>query len=229
MELPWEMKLLWQFVCDKCDNAGVWEVNPRLTDIYLGTKIDWQYALNVFEGRVRTLPDGKWYLTKFIAFQYPGGLSEESAPHKQVMRLLGEHGIDYLPYLKSKLPSRVEDRLRSSHKDKDTDSLSSVWKGDARGKPSTVPPTADRNGFVESLDNQRLDTHESAVKEWIGLTKKLGITDWQTAIDCVAWLVDKARGNDIQVRFRKHIPDGYGDEWKWFHEKRPTERIAKQA
>ncbi len=227
MELPSEMKLLWLFVCDKSDNAGVWKVNQRLTDMILGTRIDWQLAINVFDGRVQVLPGGeKWYLSKFVAFQYPGGLSVESAPHRQVVALLREHGIDPSPFLKENLPSRVVGRLPSSHKDKDKDSPSSVCRGDARGEPSTAAPCHDRDTFVDSLDSQRLDTHESAVKEWIGFTKKLGITDWPTATDCVRWVVDKARGNDIQVRFRKHIPDGYGDDWKWSHEKRPTERIA---
>jgi len=93
-ELNDQMKLLWLYLCDKCDNAGVWVVNPKLAEFQLGFRIDWQLAINVFEGRVEILPGGrKWHLTKFVSFQQPGGLSDKKNAHRQILRLLSIHGL----------------------------------------------------------------------------------------------------------------------------------------
>jgi hypothetical protein len=235
MELPLEMKALWQFVCDKCDNAGVWDPNKRLAEMLIGTSIDWKLAVNVFEGRVNILPNGKWFLTKFIRFQYPGGLSRKCSPHQQVLGLLEGYGIPAEPYLSEPLPnpyptvaSRVADRVPSTlqDKDKDTDSPSPLsLKGSAEGKQTATS----REDFVAFLGTLRCDTHESAVDEWIGWLRKLGIKDWQLACECVGECVRKARKNGFQVRYSRNLPESYGDEWKYWFEKRSTQRITKES
>jgi hypothetical protein len=109
-------KALWQYLTDNCDNAGVWVVNQREAEFHLGERVDWGVALAVFTGRVEAISPTKWHLVKFISFQYPGGLSEKSAPHRQVKRLLAHHGISL-----EKEPTCSLHGLRSSPKDKDTD------------------------------------------------------------------------------------------------------------
>lgn len=93
-ELPFDAKLAWLYLLDRCDNAGVWEPNKRLANFTLGREMDWAALEQQFvsSGRLLVLGDGKWQLTKFIAFQY-GKLSEECAPHRQVLRLIEKHRI----------------------------------------------------------------------------------------------------------------------------------------
>jgi len=125
-ELPLVLKALWQYLTDNCDNAGVWVVNRREAEFHLGQPIDWDMAAKALSGRVQPLSPTKWHLAKFVEFQHPGGLSEKSAPHRQVMRLLEHHGLPFL-VKKSKgkgapeSESSLHSRLQGSAKDKDTD------------------------------------------------------------------------------------------------------------
>lgn len=93
-ELEPDAKLVWLYVLDRCDNAGVWEPNKRLANFTIGRDIDWPAVESLFtnSGRMAILADGKWNITKFIAFQY-GQLSEECPPHRQVLRLVEKHGL----------------------------------------------------------------------------------------------------------------------------------------
>ena len=97
-EDPWfrklrpEMKLLWQWLCDRCDNAGVIEPDVELASFQIG----YQYPMDTlleFGGRIVNLPCGKWFIPKFIEFQY-GKLSEECKAHKPIYLSLQKHGIE---------------------------------------------------------------------------------------------------------------------------------------
>jgi hypothetical protein len=133
-------KALWQYLTDNCDNAGVWVVNQREAEFHLGERVDWGVALAVFTGRVEAISPTKWHLVKFISFQYPGGLSEKSAPHRQVKRLLAHHGISL-----EKEPTCSLHGLRSSPKDKDTDQDKDEDE-DSNANSSLGPTSAEHDG-----------------------------------------------------------------------------------
>ena len=120
-DLPAVNKLLWLYLVDNCDNAGVWVVNKREAEFHLNEKIDWDNALSFFDGRIEWLGDSKWYIVKFISFQYPSGLSEKSAPHRQVLRVLKSHGLDPNGRVVGSLPSRLGGRAKDKDKDKEED------------------------------------------------------------------------------------------------------------
>ncbi len=87
-------KLAFYYIIDNCDAAGVWDPDFDLADFAIGEKVDWISVLPDFGERVEVLRNGKWYLTKFIEFQY-GDLVEECRPHAKVLQLLRGHGIQY--------------------------------------------------------------------------------------------------------------------------------------
>lgn len=100
-EDPWfrrlkpEMKLLWQWILDRCDNAGVIDPDIELASFQIG----YQYpmdTLSEFEGRVHNLPCGKWFIPKFIEFQY-GQLSKDCKAHNPIFNSLKKHGIEGYP------------------------------------------------------------------------------------------------------------------------------------
>jgi len=91
-------KLLFCYLCDACDIAGVWEVNRRTAEFELGAPIDWDAALRRLGDRIEVIAGGrKWRIVKFIQFQYPKGLHPECRPHRAVLNLLARHGIDAGP------------------------------------------------------------------------------------------------------------------------------------
>lgn len=96
-EDPWfrrlspEMKLLWQWLLDRCDNAGIIDPDIELASFQIG----YQYPMDTlsrFGDRVEQLECGKWFIPKFIQFQY-GQLSEDCKAHKPVFQSLEKHGI----------------------------------------------------------------------------------------------------------------------------------------
>lgn len=99
MELDPVLKCFWIYLCDKCDHAGVWKVNFKQASFSIGAIIDKQSALNAFGERVWVLSVEKWFIQKFILFQYPTGLSETNKAHIGVFKSLSSNKIDSSPFL----------------------------------------------------------------------------------------------------------------------------------
>jgi hypothetical protein len=106
-DLPPMVKLFWQYLCDNCDLAGTIDLHPRIVNSYLGADLDLSAAQAALGDRVRVLPSGKWYLTRFIAFQQPGGFKNCNA-HRHIIKLLRQHG---LPELADLYQSQIDDSL----------------------------------------------------------------------------------------------------------------------
>lgn len=93
-ELSPDSKLAFDYICDNCDNAGVWEPDPRLANFCIKKDVDWDEVLQELGDRVQVLPSGKWWLTRFIRFQCGDLRPEKVPPHRAVAELLKRHGID---------------------------------------------------------------------------------------------------------------------------------------
>lgn len=96
-EDPWyrrlapELKLLWQWLLDSCDHAGVIEVDLELASFQIGI----QYPLDTlskFGERVQKLDCGKHFIPKFIPFQY-GEISKDCRAHRPVFQSLEKHEV----------------------------------------------------------------------------------------------------------------------------------------
>lgn len=87
-------KLAWEYVLTKCDAAGVWDPNFGLAEYQIGGKVKWKEFLEKCDERIAVLPNGKWWITGFIAFQY-GKLSKDCRPHLKVYEALNKHGIEF--------------------------------------------------------------------------------------------------------------------------------------
>ena len=81
-------KLLWLYLLDNCDHAGIWRVNKKLADFQVGDGIDWGNLKEVFNGRLVIVDDEKWFIPKFITYQYPRGLPKNWKVSKSVREIL---------------------------------------------------------------------------------------------------------------------------------------------
>lgn len=90
-ELPPAQKLLWKYICDVCDNAGVWSPDWALASFQIGSEVT-EYDLAAFNDKVRVLDNGKVYLTTFVQFQQ-GHLNTACNAHQAVLRLMKSHGL----------------------------------------------------------------------------------------------------------------------------------------
>lgn len=99
MDLEPIMKCFWIYLCDTCDCAGVWRVNFKQASFAIGAVLDKQSAVKALGERVVVLNKEKWFVEKFIRFQYPRGLSQNSKAHSGVLKSLEYHKIETKPYL----------------------------------------------------------------------------------------------------------------------------------
>lgn len=96
---PWfrklkpEIKLLWQWLLDNCDNAGVIDPDMDLASFQIG----YQYPINTLSelgDRVAKLPSGKYLVKKFVLFQYGDRLSSECKAHNPVFQSLKSNSVE---------------------------------------------------------------------------------------------------------------------------------------
>tara|TARA_R100001463_G_scaffold32620_1_gene72952 strand:+ start:525 stop:1148 length:624 start_codon:yes stop_codon:yes gene_type:complete len=91
--LPAKFKLLWLYILDDCNHAGIWDTDFEVASIRIGSKISEKEAIIVFAEQIKIFDKGnKWFIPKFIDFQY-GTLNENSRPHQAVIKLLDKYDV----------------------------------------------------------------------------------------------------------------------------------------
>ena len=87
-------KLLWLYICDDCDYAGIWQVDIDVARIRIGEDINEQDAIKFFDDKIIKIDNGnKWFIPSFIDFQYPSGLNPENKAHGGIIKMLLKHKL----------------------------------------------------------------------------------------------------------------------------------------
>lgn len=96
--LPGAYKLLWDYICNDCNHAGIWLVDFDIAQICVGKDmpVGKDKALRLFnegEDRIFELENGKkWFIIPFIAFQYVK-LSSTNPAHRNIIIELKKYGL----------------------------------------------------------------------------------------------------------------------------------------
>jgi hypothetical protein len=96
--LPGAYKLLWDFIINECDYAGIWYVDFEIAQLCVGRDMPVRKdkALRLFNGgevRILELENGKrWFIISFIAFQY-GKLSSSNPAHRGIISELKRYNL----------------------------------------------------------------------------------------------------------------------------------------
>ncbi len=113
-------KLLYLYILDDCDHAGIWHVDFEVAQIRTGVTFDLEIALDRFKNKVTPFDDDeKWFIPDFIEFQY-GELNAANRVHNSIIQLLTKYKIQYNKPLISPLQG-VKDKDKDKVKDKDKD------------------------------------------------------------------------------------------------------------
>lgn len=115
-KLPPEYKSLWQYICDECDNSGVWTKDFEQAVFNIGGEaVTEGEALKLFNNakeRIIILNNGAyWLIRDFVSFQF-GELREGNRPHQHVINLIKKHRV-------SKGYPKGIDTLKDKDQDKD--------------------------------------------------------------------------------------------------------------
>jgi hypothetical protein len=137
-------KLFFVWLTDNCDNAGVIDIDLESASFDIGKPVNGEHFSEI-ESRLKKLPNGKFWIVKFVGFQYGDALSERCTPHLRVIELLRSHGLNYPECVKESttlpttLPTRVETTLKTrQEKDKEQDKTSTGGVGEVAPSKSDV-------------------------------------------------------------------------------------------
>lgn len=174
-ELSPQHKLLWFYILDDCNHAGIWEVDIEVASIRVGYELIHDMLPQAFLDKIVIFDNGdKWFIPEFIDFQY-GELNPNSNVHKSVIALLQKYNLE--GYLKGSqtLPNRVQD------KDKAKDIV--IVKDKVKAKRFVKPNVEDiidycneRNNYV---DPQKFYDYYSSNGWKVG---KNPMKDWKAAV-----------------------------------------------
>jgi len=91
MKAPY--KLLWLFILDECDHAGIWQVDFPVAQLKIGEKLKHEEAILAFGNKIIPFDNGeKWLILDFINFQY-GELNPANRVHESVINILKKYKL----------------------------------------------------------------------------------------------------------------------------------------
>lgn len=94
--LPAKYKLLWFYILDDCDHAGVWEVDMEIASIRIGEKLDQEEAVELMAEQIVIVGRNKWWVRDFINFQYGERFAPKNKMYEPVMAVLRKLQIDQI-------------------------------------------------------------------------------------------------------------------------------------
>ena len=115
-EYSLKQKLIWLYLLDNCDHAGVWDINCKLLSFQIGEPTSIEEILDAFGSKV-FLSDNKLIIKPFVEFQY-GELNPDNKVHKSVILRL-EKLAPHKPLDSSNQGAKDKDKDKEKDKDKD--------------------------------------------------------------------------------------------------------------
>ena len=156
-------KLLFFWMLDNCDSAGVIDVDFELASFQIGCPVT-EELLTDMDDRVVTLGNGKRYIYKFVQFQY-GEISRDCKAHSPVFKSIEANNLTTYFEANQRVskgyPKGIQ-RVQDKEKDKDThEDFDAFWqaypkkvgKGDALKSWNKAKPNL--QDVLRSLDWQK--------------------------------------------------------------------------
>ena len=87
---PWFRKLtptykcFWDYLISTCSHTGIWKVDFEMAEFCIGDKLDKKVIKSEFSNRTIELCEEKWFIPKYIDFQY-GELNPDAPLHNKIL------------------------------------------------------------------------------------------------------------------------------------------------
>ena len=91
IDLKTEFKLFYQYLIDNCDHAGIWKPNTKHFEFILGSNcplLEFIKAVNSDKERIIKLDNGRYFIVRFIPFQYGNVLNLSNRVHLSICNAL---------------------------------------------------------------------------------------------------------------------------------------------
>ena len=155
--LPMDIKLVWIYLLDTCDHAGVYKTNIKLLKFQTGSERSEEELIEFFKDRIYITGD-KWFIPKFVTFQYKNFFTNNAPAVKSARELLINHSIikpNDNSFITLTQPL-LNPPIRTKDKDTDTDEDKAIDKNIDKNKrmvENTVKILANANSLDIDYDN----------------------------------------------------------------------------
>lgn len=172
-ELKPQHKLLWFYILDDCNHAGIWDVDIEVASIRVGEELIYDMLPQAFLDKIVIFDNGdKWFIPEFIEFQY-GELNPTSNVHKSVIALLDKYNLE--GYMKGS--QGVQSTLKD--KDKDKDIVKAKVKVKRFAKPTIEEVSDYCNERNNDVDAEKFYDYYSSNGWKVG---KNSMKDWKASV-----------------------------------------------
>ena len=172
-ELKPQHKLLWFYILDDCNHAGIWDVDIEVASIRVGEELIYDMLPQAFLDKIVIFDNGdKWFIPEFIEFQY-GELNPTSNVHKSVIALLDKYNLE--GYMKGS--QGVQSTLKD--KDKDKDIVKAKAKVKRFAKPTIEEVVDYCNERNNDVDAEKFYDYYSSNGWKVG---KNSMKDWKASV-----------------------------------------------
>ena len=121
-----DYRIIWQWLLDNCNHAGICKRSMKLLNLMCNTLITEEELVAEMLGRV-IIKDNNWFIPKFLKFQYPNLLSNKPVIISVIKELEKNNLIEIIPesfgndylIIKDKSKDKDKDVLLNSKKSKD--------------------------------------------------------------------------------------------------------------
>ena len=91
-QLDPKYKLFWFYLLDNCDHAGVFDADIESASFHIGLEYTEEEVLEVFNRKIVPFKTDKWFIPKFVEYQY-GELNENNRAHLSVINILNKYKL----------------------------------------------------------------------------------------------------------------------------------------
>ena len=144
-------KCFWQYIIDRCNHAGIWEVDFETAEYYIGEKLDIETIKTIFKKQYIELENkNRWLIKDFISFQY-GDLNKENRIYISIKNLLKKEGVEIEDIwgIDGALVTFTPPKSKSKSKSK---RQSKVISKSIRTNPNC--PVCNGSGLIKGFDNK---------------------------------------------------------------------------
>jgi len=203
LNLSNDQKIFWKYLVENCDHAGIWKPNKIRFSKLTGLDIDHEKTIemiNMDKERICVLPNGRWFLTGFVPFQYGTKLNLANRMHKSVYELLLYNKVELWSI-------RPQVEVTQGVKDKDKD------KNKVKKKESLTLTLKTFGKYVNLSDNDYIilcnrfgkaviDDYIERINDWISAKGKKPLKDYAATIR--NWIKNDTKGDKHGSRKTTH-------------------------
>jgi hypothetical protein len=88
-----DYKLLWLYITDDCNHAGLWFVDLEVASLRIGADYNYQDCIDNFQDKVVEISNDMWFIPSFLEFQYGSKLSKKNNVYVSIEKVLNKYNL----------------------------------------------------------------------------------------------------------------------------------------